>query len=256
MPQEIAVTSLKALFRFPFQGSDWRNRFLVGAALMFASFVIPIVPLPFVYGYVVRVMQQAIQGQELSLPAWDDWGRLAVDGLRVMLVGLVYFLPGMLVSFGGMAVYFGSSFALPVMMAGASESSELLLGVPLLILASMAIMFVSMFIGSLLFFLGAVPLPVATAHFVAQDKVAVAFRVREWWPLLSRNKLGWFIAWVIMMGLVGVLYLVTMMAYYTVVLCFLIPLLAAPIGFYLALMGAALFGGTYRESVAIQSAVE
>jgi len=49
----------------------------------------------------------------------------------------------------------------------------------------------------------------------------------------------------------AILYTVLMIAYYTVVLCCFIPFLAAPIGFYLSLIGAALFGQTYRESAGI-----
>lgn len=254
MSEVTTITSLKALFRFPFQSQDWRTRFIVGTLLNFAGFVIPIVPSILVGGYILRVMRRAIQGEKLSLPAWEDWGRLGVDGLRMMVVSLVFFLPGMVVFFGGMALYFGSSFSLSLLMSTANESSELALGVPLMLLASMAIMFLSMLIGSVLFLLGAIPLPMATAHFVDRDKVVAAFRVREWWPLLRSNKLGYFIAWVVMTGLMGVLSFVIMIAYYSVVLCFLIPFLGAPIGFYLALVGAALFGETYRESIAIQSA--
>lgn len=244
---EMTSSSLKTLFRFPFQGPDWRNRFIIGSVLSFAGCIIPMVPSIFVAGYLLQVMRQAIQGEELRLPAWEDWGRLGVDGLRALVVSLVCFLPGLIVFIGGLALYFAASFSLPFFMNAADETSAL---APLL-LATMAIMFLSMFIGSILILAGAIPWPMATAHFVAQDRVAAAFRLREWWPLLTRNGLGYFIAWVVTLGLAGVLYLATMLAYYSLIGCFLIPFLAAPLGFYLALVGVALFGTTYRESVAI-----
>jgi hypothetical protein len=78
----------------------------------------------------------------------------------------------------------------------------------------------------------------------------VAFAVRQWWRILKADRLGYFIAWVIVAGLMGVLYLGVMLGYYTLVLCFLIPFVVAPVGLYVALVGAALFGGTYRENVA------
>ncbi len=249
---EMTISSLKTLFRFPFQGPDWRNRFIVGSVLSFAGCIIPIVPSIFVAGYLLQVMRRAIQAEELSLPAWEEWGRLGVDGLRALVVSLVYFLPGLIVFIGGLALYFAASFSLPFTMNAADETSAL--APLLLLLATMAIMFLSMFIGSILILAGAFPWPMATAHFVAQDRVAAAFRVREWWPLLTRNRLGYFIAWVVTLGLAGVLYLGTMLAYYSLVGCFLIPFLAAPLGFYLALVGVALFGAIYRESLVIQSA--
>jgi len=40
-----------------------------------------------------------------------------------------------------------------------------------------------------------------------------------------------------------------MMLYATLVLCMFVPVLSAPLLFYLALVCAAVFGETYRESV-------
>lgn len=250
------ITSLKTIFRFPFQDPNWRSRFIVGTVLQFAGFLIPIVPGVFVYGYVLRVMRQSLKGEDLSLPAWDEWGKLAIDGLRGTVIGLAYLLPGMIVFLGGMAIYFTSSISFPLMMSRAEEAGEVALGAPMLLLASMAILFLSMLIGSVLFVVGVVPLPVATAHFVAKDKLTAAFRVREWWPLLRVNKLGYFIAWVVITGLMSVLYFVFMMFYYTCVLGCLIPFLGAPVGFYVSLVGATLFGQTYQESAAMLGARE
>lgn len=256
MSEAATIPSLKVIFRFPFQGPDWRSRFIVGTALLFAGFLVPIVPGIFVYGYVLRVMGQALKGEDVALPAWEDWGRLAMDGLRGMVISLVYLLPSMIVFLGGVALYFTSSILFPLLMGAAEEASEVALGAPLLLLASMAIMFLSLLIGSVLLVVGAIPLPVATAHFVVQDKLSAAFRVREWWPLLQVNKLGYFISWVVVAGLMGILYFVSMMTYYTCVLCCFIPFLGAPIGFYVSLVSAALFGQIYRESAAILASRE
>ncbi|MBC8253370.1 MAG: hypothetical protein H8E35_05000, partial [Ardenticatenia bacterium] len=57
MLEETATTRLQALFRFPFQGADWSSRFIIGTGLTLAAYVIPIVPIIFVYGYVLRVMR-------------------------------------------------------------------------------------------------------------------------------------------------------------------------------------------------------
>ena len=87
-----------------------------------------------------------------------------------------------------------------------------------------------------------------TAHFVAKDRVAAAFQIREWWALLRVNKIGYFTAWVVTLGLISVAAIALNFVYYTVVLCCLVPLLAAPVSFYLLLVTAALFGQTYWES--------
>ena len=247
MSEATTTTSLKAIFRFPFQSPKWQSHFIIGIALIWAGFLIPIVPGIFVYGYMLRVMRGALDEDDLVLPAWEDWGRLALDGLRGTVIHLVYILPAMIVYFGGMAFYFIGNFSLPLLMSAASEGGDAASWLPLLFLGSIAIMFLSMFIGSVLGLLGIIPLPMATAHFVANDKLAAAFRVREWWSLLRVDKLGYFIGWVIVAGLMGVLYFTFMIAYYSIILCCFIPILLAPIGFYVSLVGAALFGQIYRE---------
>jgi hypothetical protein len=240
------IPSLKSIFQFPFREPDWQNRFIIGSGLIVASFIIPIVPLVFVCGYLVQVMRRAIEEETLTLPAWDDWGTLGMDGLRAIAVGLVYSLPGLIIFLAGMGLYFIASFALPLTMIEGGRDAEILF--PLMVFGSMAIMFLSMFVGTLAGILGVIPLPMATAHFVAQDEAPAAFRIREWWPLLQANKMGYVVAWVVIAGLMAIVYMAFMLAYYSVVLCCFTPILIAPIGFYLYVVGAGLFGLIYRES--------
>ena len=83
-----------------------------------------------------------------------------------------------------------------------------------------------------------------------EDRLGAAFRVRQWWQILKADKLGYFIAWVIVAGPGAVLYTGSMLLYSTMILFVLVPFLVAPTGFYVALVGAVLFGGSYRESAA------
>jgi hypothetical protein len=263
MSQELTTTSIKALLKFPFKEQDWKSRFLVGSLLVLACFIVPIAPWLFAYGYYIRVMRQASKGEELSLPAWDDWGGLAKDGLQGFLVQMVYMLPGLLVYLGGVFIYFVVSFGLPILFAIPMAGSEgdpsavsLILAPLMLILvfASMAILFLSMFLGMALMFLGAIPLPMALAHFSVQGNLSAAFRVKEWWPLLRANKLGYFIAWVIVAGLAVMLYWVIMPLYFTFIFSFLVFIVLMPLYFYLLLVSAAVYGRTYWESVALAEA--
>lgn len=249
MSQSMTISALKPYFAFPFQDSGWKKRFLVGSLLVFASTFIPIIPLVFVFGYIVQVMRQAIEGENLALPGWDDLGKLGADGLKCSVVSLAFLLPGSIVLFGGMALYMLASFGVPLLMelgyGGAFSEGPFFL----LFMSGMFILFISMVLGTLLYYAGVVPLPVAMAHFVAKDQLGAAFRIREWWKLLWRNKLSYFITWIIVGGLMAALYLIMMLLYSTMVLCLFIPLLSAPVIFYLMLVWAALFGQTYRESV-------
>ena len=239
-------TQLRQVIRYPFLAPDWQSRYWIGVGLFVLGFIIPLVPWLFVSGYFMRVLRSSIQEQELVLPAWDDWGSLALDGLRQMVVTFVFLLPGFLVLFGGQVLYFISFFG-ATFSASAGDPSN-----PMPILAmfgSMGIMFLSLALGMLLMFLGLIPLPMALAHCAAKGSLGAAFRFGEWWRLLRHNAWDYFIAWVVLIGLGMVLATPLMLAYYTLVLICLVPFLTALIGFYLLLIYGSLFGQVYRDSL-------
>ncbi len=238
------LSDLKFLFRFPFQGPDWVNRFIIGCALYFAGWVIPIVPVLFVFGYAVEVMRRVIQGEEPGLPLWQDWGRLFVSGLRAFAVALVYLLPGTLIWLGGFAIYMVGSFGL-IPFAERQQPDVFFMAFIVL----MAICLLSFFVGSLLLFLGVIPLPAAMAHFVAEDRLGAAFQVRRWWTVLKERRWEYAIAWLLLFGIISVVYLAQLLLYYSVCLCWLIPISSAPVGFYATLVSAALFGLVWRDYI-------
>jgi hypothetical protein len=247
MPDSSSATSLRSAFKFPFQSQNWFGRFLIGVGLLYASMIIPIIPAIFVYGYIVEVMRQAIKSETLALPEWKDWGQLGKDGLRSLVVGTVYLGPGLVVLIGGWVAYMVIYFSGVVMISDRSyhyASPNLAVA---LILGAMGILFLSMFFGSLLCMAGSIPLPAAMANFVAHDKISAAFHVREWGAIVRADKLGYFISWVVVLGLAGVVYCASMLLYFTIILCFLMYFIAIPLGFYLALVSAAVFGNFYRE---------
>ena len=180
MTETLTTISLKKYFKYPFQEPHWQRRFLVGSVLILAGFFVPILPGIFVAGYVLQVMRRVIAGKEPVLPAWDDWGKLAVDGLQATVIGFVCFLPAMIVMFGGMTLYFVGTFSFPFMAASSSDPAAAAGSFMALTFGSMAIMFLSMVLGMLLLLVGGVATPMATAHFVAQDRLGAAFRLREW----------------------------------------------------------------------------
>jgi hypothetical protein len=264
---ELTTSSLKDLVSFPFKQRDWLGRFLVGVLLYAACFVplLGLVASVVIIGYIIQIMRQASQGEELSMPAWDDWGGLFKDGLQGVVVNIVYLLPGFIVFYGGMflyfALFFGVNLFLPFAAQEGSDASLAAFAILFIVMffGSFVIMFLSMGLGLLLMMLGMVPLPMALAHFSAQGSLSVAFRVKEWWPLLRANKLGYFVAWVIVTGVGSVVYLMLMPLIVVFSFAFiLVPMgmllfyvVLAPVYFYVSLVAAAVFGRTYRESVAL-----
>lgn len=76
---------------YPTQGDSWIGRFAIGGILTFLSFLI--IPIFLIYGYFVRVLEYTIKGNK-EPPEWEDWGNLLIDGLKGIVVTLVYaFIP-------------------------------------------------------------------------------------------------------------------------------------------------------------------
>ena len=250
MADAFSVTSLRTAFSFPFQSRDWSGRFLIGTALLFASLFIPIIPALFVYGYVVEVMRQTIKGEAPVLPEWKNWGQLALDGLRSLAVGVAYMGPGLVIMIGGWVVYMAMYFGGGILLAGTPSHQDPSSLVFVLMLGAVVILLLSMFVGWLLSFVGVIPLPVALAHFVANDKLSAAFQMRQWGAIVRADKWGYFIGWVIVLGLVGVMYFALLLMYFTVIFCCVMYFVLIPIGFYLLLISAVIFGQFYREGTA------
>lgn len=238
---------LRSYFSFPLRDRSAQARFLGGSALLFGSLVVPVVPLLLVYGYCLRVARRTIAGNPPEMFPWDDWSGLLWLGFRGFLASLVYLLPGLFVITLGMGLYFAASILMPLSAGPSGAPSDTSVG---FFLAALVAMFLSLPIGALLFILGALPLPAALCHFAVTDHLTSALAIDEWWPILSANRLGFAISFVITAGVLGLTYWITISLYYTIVLACVGALLSAAIGFYTLLLGAALFGDAYREGKA------
>lgn len=71
---------------YPFRG-EWVGRIVIGGALTLLSFLLlPILP---VYGYLVRVLADTIDGAA-EPPEWTDWGDLLVTGIASIVIVIAY----------------------------------------------------------------------------------------------------------------------------------------------------------------------
>jgi len=252
MTESLSTQSLRSAFVFPFQSKDWISRFVIGVALIFAGMVIPILPVIFVYGYMIEVMRLSIQGEALVLPAWTNWGKLFKDGLRSLAVALVFLGPAIIVGIIGFGAYIAMIAGSVALSPEPSSSSGALAF--FLMMGGMGTLFLSMFVGWFLLIAGSIPLPAAIAHFAARDKLGAAFHIREWGAIIRADKWGYFIAWVVALGLIGLIYVGFMLVYFTFIFCFLGYFLAFPIAYYMMLVTTAIFGQFYREGAGQVSA--
>lgn len=232
------LETLRAFISFPFRGPEWPSRFLIGSALVLGSFLIPIIPMILVLGYVIRIMRRVIQGEEPSLPAWDNFNELITNGVKGFIASLVYLLPGLIFIVGGYVLYFVSLFV----SSGPSE------GEAFAPLVGMFILMAGLFLGIILLTLGSILLPAAMVNLAAKGNIGAAFEVSEWWALIKANPWGYLGAWAISVGIGYIGSWFSSLPYYTIVLCCLVPLLWAPVIFYVMVVAGAVFGQFYRES--------
>src|SRR6056297_2499376 len=74
---------------------DWVKTVLIGGVLSLLSVLV--VPTILVAGYLVRVVRATMHGDERP-PAFDEWGDMAVDGLKATVIAFAYALVPMIVA--------------------------------------------------------------------------------------------------------------------------------------------------------------
>jgi hypothetical protein len=240
------IDQIQYLFTFPFKDADWKRKFLIGFLLYSGGFIVPIIPWIFVAGYIGRIIKMGIDGDDYTLPEWDDWGDLLTKGLKLMGVSLIAVIPFILL--------FGCGYLAMMSPAllGAMESSNsgyqneiptAFIFIPLL----------GSFGGMCLFGLGlifsllvGILVPPAMSHVIAEDEFSAVFRVSEWWSIFKANIGGYLIAYILLMGTTMLMTFAFQMLYMTFVLCCLIPFIASLISVYIGIVMGAVFGQTYR----------
>lgn len=79
---------------YPFSNS---NRIL-GLGLLFCSGVLLIVPAVFAGGYLMRIIENTIDGN-YELPPFENWNGMFIDGLKVSAVVIFFIFPGLVSEF-------------------------------------------------------------------------------------------------------------------------------------------------------------
>jgi len=247
--QSLTSEQLQALLAFPFKDADWKNKFLIGSLIVVASFIIPLIPFFLLYGYMMQLMRQVITSKDAPLlPAWDDWGKLFVDGLKLLGAALVYSLPiVILVLFGFALFFFGPLLGLPVMGLAGEEGGETAAMIMVTIttvslLGSMVVWGVSTLLGLAI----GLVMPAVLGHVAATDEFGAAFRMKEWWAIFRANIGGFLMAYVVLLLASMLLSAGLTVLYCTIILCCLVPLISAPVTMYLTVIYGAIFGQAYR----------
>ena len=147
---------------YPRRGNGVWTRHLIGGALLLFGWLF--VPILLVYGYLIQVVRGVAAGDP-EPPAWEDWTDLLVDGIKYLVVSLVYGLPtavlGGLIGLVAAGLAIGVETGTPGLTAGAAVA-----------LAVLGLLTAA--VGLLMGFL----LPAAVVNFVVADDLAAAFHLR------------------------------------------------------------------------------
>ena len=160
-------------FTFVFEDDAWITKILIAAAILALGVLFSwllLIPLilatALLNGYMVEIIRRVVRGQVDGLPEWDNWGDLIAEGLKVLVIQIVYMLPIII-----------ASFCL-IVPAAAAESSEGLSAFLSVVLSCFMVIWA---------ILATVVLPAATAIYAATDDLAAAFRFGEVFALVRDN---------------------------------------------------------------------
>lgn len=248
MSETFSSENLKLFFSYPFEDEKWQGKLAVAGALMFANFIIPVLPMLVLYGYVARIIHRVVNGDgKPSLPEWDDWGDLALTGLKVLGPMIIFSLPFIvLMVFAYGSWFFPAIFAGLVAESGGPSQEGLWV---LLNLLSTGVGFLLFGLAMLLATLLGVLLPVVMCHVASTGEFSAAFRFGEWWRIFRSNLGEFLLAYVFALGLSLGLSTIYQFAAMTIILCCVLPFFVSAISVYLLLVMAPMFGQVYRTAL-------
>ena len=201
---------LSAAINYPRESDHVLKTVLIGGVLSLLSVLI--VPAFILGGYGIRVLRHTTLGDD-ELPQFDDWGKLAVDGLK------------------GFAIAIGYLFV-PIVLFGLSLAA-----------LSGTLQMVGIIVSTIAYLAAIYGLPAATTVFAREERVGAAFKANNLRPVLTSRRYvsGWLRAILVsfaaglVMGVIG-----------------LVPILGAIaglfVGFYMNLVISHLFGHAVADA--------
>lgn len=175
-----------------YPSSNWKKVLILGVMILFSFLIIPLF---IVLGYFIRVLKASLAGLE-DLPEFDEWVDMIVDGIKVLLVGIVYSLPAIVIMVVSMIAIWGSlSSITAIQSTGMSPTTALGMFT--------GIGFIGMIVAILYMLIITPILYIAIANMAYNEELGAAFRVSEIFGLISQ--IGWvdLIVWYVVVILIG-----------------------------------------------------
>lgn len=158
---------------YPRRGDDALVTILVGGLLPLLGVLLAVpialfpplavfllLPQVFLYGYLVAVVRERLDGVE-EPPTWRNWGQLLVDGVKMFLVTLGYAIPAVAAWLLGLVL-------LAVLTVGRPDTAEPRVAVALVVLGLLA--FTAVYALA-----AAYVVPAGVVNFVREERLGAAF---------------------------------------------------------------------------------
>ncbi|MEN6292531.1 MAG: DUF4013 domain-containing protein [Methanobacterium sp.] len=175
-----------------YPSSNWKKVLILGVMTLFSFLIIPLF---IAMGYFLRVLKASLAGLE-ELPEFDEWVDMIVDGIKVLLVWIVYSLPAIVIMAVSMITIWGSLSSMAAMQStGMSPTTALGMFT--------GIGFVGMIVAMLYLLIITPVVYVAIANLAYNEELGAAFRFSEILGLISQ--IGWvdLIVWYVVVILIG-----------------------------------------------------
>ncbi|MCJ7825602.1 MAG: DUF4013 domain-containing protein [Anaerolineales bacterium] len=236
-------------FTFPFKDRKWGSKFVIGSLLILVGYVIPIIPLIFVAGYILRSMRHTVETGANSLPEWDDWADLGAKGILCAVLSFIYLLPGLALLAGAVVLFFLNIF---LGMANINDIGwAVAFPVNLLAKLSLALSMMIAFVAVLLLMAGALLIPIALARLAASGELGAALEIGRIWAIVRAQFWDFVLVWALYYGSGSLAAMIFGILVNTVCCCVFVPIISAPISLYLMIFGMTLFARVYREGIGV-----
>lgn len=172
-------------FRYIFDDKDWLSKAGLGLLIM----IVPILNFAWI-GYQIQIIRNVRKNEAEILPTWDDLGTKFMDGLMIVLAGLIYSLPIILLACLPLAV-----MLVPLIATGDQDIFTALM-------AGGA--FVALCLSCVIVLYGlalSVLTPIMQIHYAEEGTFAACFKVREFFSVVQNHASTFFPAWLVVLGI-------------------------------------------------------
>jgi hypothetical protein len=163
-------------FTFFKDDQRWTTKIGIGVVITLLSFIFLGIPALLLIGYQLAVTRRVMEGKDLPLPEWDDWGKLFMDGLYLVVAIFVYTLPLWIL----LCIGFGVTI-LPAFGGSNDNLTTALGGVAVLTWGVMACLFLILAIGL------AVVIPGLYIQYIRTNEFGALFRIGEVLAIVRNN---------------------------------------------------------------------